>query len=144
MGKHFKFTVAQLCQAIENSQGIVSTIQRHLEAILGEHVSWHAVDDAIKASTEAQKKVQDEKESILDICENRIIKEILAGDTPTAKWYLKMKGKERGYEETPTLQISNEDPLNINLNGNGMTADQIMAEDNVEINRGDEDGAGSD
>lgn len=141
MGRHNKFTTAQLCEAIANSQGIVSTVQRHLEAILGERVGWHQVDEAIKASPQAMKLVRDEKEAVLDICENKIIKEILAGDTPTAKWYLKMKGKERGYEETPTIQIANEDPLNINLNG--MTAEQIMAEDNVEINRGDEDGAGS-
>lgn len=133
MGKHNEITQEILLKAIENSQGIVSTIQAHLKQLIGHNVSWHTVDNAIKRYEKAQKAVQDEKEAVLDICENKVIKEILQGDVSTAKWYLKMKGRERGYEESANLNLGNGDPLNINLGGDFMNAEDNIKAGNVEM-----------
>ena len=68
-----------------------------------------------------------------DIAENNIYKEMVNGDTATSKWYLRMKGKERGYEDTAKLQLDGTDPLNINLTGETMTAEELANSGDVEI-----------
>ena len=129
----FKITKEQLLQAIEGSQGLVSKIQRKLEAILGEKISWDTTEKWIHKWEETETAVKNEKESMLDIAENNIFKEMVNGDTATSKWYLRMKGKERGYEDTAKLQLDGTDPLNINLTGDTMTAEELAKSADVEI-----------
>lgn len=134
-----KLTQTELLEAIKNSQGIISTVQQHLKVMRKENVSWHAVDDAIKRFPECQRAMQDEKEAMLDVSENIVFQEILKHDVQTAKWYLKMKGKDRGYEEVPTIKIDNDDPLNINFQN--LDAATIAAQSNVELGGDDEEDA---
>jgi hypothetical protein len=133
-----KITKEQMLEAIQGSQGLVSKIQRKLEAILGEKISWDTTEKWIHKWEEAETAVKNEKEAMLDIAENNIFKDMVNGDTATSKWYLRMKGKERGYEDTPTLQLANEDPLRIDLTGDLMTAEELAASDEVEITGGDQ------
>ena len=133
-----KISKEQMLEAIQGSQGLVSKIQRKLEAILGEKISWDTTEKWIHKWEEAETAVKNEKEAMLDIAENNIFKDMVNGDTATSKWYLRMKGKERGYEDTPTLQLANEDPLRIDLTGDLMTAEELAASDEVEITGGDQ------
>ncbi len=133
-----KITKEQMLEAIQGSQGLVSKIQRKLEAILGEKISWDTTEKWIHKWEEAETAVKNEKEAMLDIAENNIFKDMVNGDTATSKWYLRMKGKERGYEDTPTIQLANEDPLRIDLTGDLMTAEELAASDEVEITGGDQ------
>ena len=128
-----KITKEQLLQAIEGSQGLVSKIQRKLETILNEKISWDTTEKWIHKWEETETAVMNEKESMLDIAENNIYKEMVNGDTATSKWYLRMKGKERGYEDTAKLQLDGTDPLNINLTGETMTAEELANSGDVEI-----------
>lgn len=128
-----KITKEQLLQAIEGSQGLVSKIQRKLETILNEKISWDTTEKWIHKWEETETAVKNEKESMLDIAENNIYKEMVNGDTATSKWYLRMKGKERGYEDTAKLQLDGTDPLNINLTGETMTAEELANSGDVEI-----------
>jgi hypothetical protein len=136
MAKKLNVTKEQLLEAIEGSQGLVSKIQRKLMAAIGEKISWDAVDRLVKKYPEAEAAVKAEKEAMLDIAENNIFKDMVNGDTATSKWYLRMKGKERGYEDTPTIQIANEDPLNINLTGDTMTAEALKESADIEVTGG--------
>ena len=137
MAKKLNVTKEQLLEAIEGSQGLVSKIQRKLMAAIGEKISWDAVDRLVHKYPEAEEAVKAEKEAMLDIAENNIFKDMVNGDTATSKWYLRMKGKERGYEDTPTIQIANEDPLNINLTGDTMTAEALIESADIEVTGGD-------
>lgn len=129
-----KITQEQMLEAIKNSQGLISKVQQHLKAIIGEKVCWDTVEKYVHKWETTEAAIKAEKEAMLDVAENQIFKELLNGDTATAKWYLKMKGKERGYEETPTLRLDNGEPLNINLSGSGdMTKDELIRAGNVEI-----------
>ena len=128
-----KITKEQLLEAIQGSQGLVSKVQRKLEAAIGEKISWDTVDTLIKKYDETQAAVRSEKEAMLDIAENNIYKEMVNGDTATSKWYLRMKGKERGYEDTAALRLDGTDPLNINLTGDTMSAEELGASNDVEI-----------
>ena len=133
MAKKLNVTKEQLLKAIEGSQGLVSKVQRKLEAAISEKISWDAVDRLIKKYDEAQEAVRAEKEAMLDIAENNIFKEMVNGDTATSKWYLRMKGKERGYEDSTKLELDGTDPLNINLTGDTMTAEELAKSGDVEI-----------
>ena len=133
-----KITKEQMLEAIQGSQGLVSKIQRKLEAILGEKISWDTTEKWIHKWEEAETAVKNEKEALLDIAENNIFKDMVNGDTATSKWYLRMKGKERGYEDTAQLQLDNTDPLRIDLSGDLMTAQELAASDEVEITGGDQ------
>lgn len=133
MAKKINVTKEQLLQAIEGSQGLVSKIQRKLEAAIGEKICWDTVDKLVHKWEETETAVKAEKEAMLDIAENNIYKEMVNGDTATSKWYLRMKGKERGYEDTAKLQLDGTDPLNINLTGETMTAEELANSDNVEL-----------
>ena len=131
-----KISKEQMLEAIQGSQGLVSKIQRKLEAILGEKISWDTTEKWIHKWEEAETAVKNEKEAMLDIAENNIFKDMVNGDTATSKWYLRMKGKERGYEDTAQLQLDNTDPLRIDLSGDLMTAQELAESPEVEITGG--------
>ena len=129
-----KITQEQMLEAIKGSQGLVSKIQRRLEEITREPWnSWETVERYIHKWESCEQAIRAEKEAMLDLAENNIFKELARGDTATSKWYLRMKGKERGYEDTPTIQLANDDPLNINLSGTTASAEDLAGSPMVEV-----------
>lgn len=134
-----KITKEQMLAAIQGSQGLVSKIQRKLEAILGEKISWDTTAKWVHKWQETETAVKNEKEAMLDIAENNIFKEMANGDTATSKWYLRMKGKERGYEDTPTIQLDNSDPLRIDITGEPLSAEDLASSADIEVTGGDKE-----
>lgn len=131
-------TKAQMLEAIRGSNGITTNVQRKLEAARGEKISWDTTQKYIDKWDETRTAVKSEKEAMLDYAEHNILRDIVERhDVGTSKWYLKMKGKERGYEDTPTIQLANEDPLNINLTGDTMTAEALKESADIEVTGGD-------
>lgn len=131
-------TKAQMLEAIRGSNGIVTNIQRRLEAVRGERICWDTVEKYIHKWEETETALKSEKEAMLDMAEHNILRDIVERhDVGTSKWYLKMKGKERGYEDTPVIKLDNEDPLNINLTGDTMTAEALKESADIEVTGGD-------
>ena len=95
MGRKKSIKEKDLLTAIEDSNGFVTTIAARL------HCSWHAADNAIKASAAALQAIKDEEEKTLDFVEGKAIKKINEGDGAMIRFYLATKGKKRGftYEE---------------------------------------------
>ena len=95
MGRKKSIKEKDLLAAIEDSNGFVTTIAARL------HCSWHAADNAIKASAAAMQAIKDEEEKTLDFVEGKAIKKINEGDGAMIRFYLATKGKKRGftYEE---------------------------------------------
>ena len=110
MGRKKSIKEKDLLAAIENSNGFVTTIAARL------HCSWHAADNAIKASALALQAIKDEEEKTLDFVEGKAIKKINEGDGAMIRFYLATKGKKRGftYEEKLEADESAEDS-NINV-----------------------------
>lgn len=127
-------TKDEVLEAIRGSNGIITNVQRKLEASRGQRISWDTTAKYVDKWEETKTALQSEKEAVLDMAEHNILKDIIdRHDVGTSKWYLRMKGKERGYEDTAKLQLDGTDPLNINLTGETMTAEELMNSDNVEI-----------
>ena len=106
-------------------------------AAIGEKISWDAVDRLVKKYPEAEAAVKAEKEAMLDIAENNIFKDMVNGDTATSKWYLRMKGKERGYEDT--IQMASDDPIKIDISGEPMSAEDLAGSADIEVTGGDKE-----
>lgn len=105
MGRKKSIKEKDLLAAIEDSNGFVTTIAARL------HCSWHAADNAIKASAAALQAIKDEEEKTLDFVEGKAIKKINEGDGAMIRFYLATKGKKRGfsYEEKLEADSSAED-----------------------------------
>ena len=122
-----------MLEAIKGSKGLVSKIQRKLEAATSETWSWETVERYLHKWESCEQAVKAEKEAMLDLAENNVFKELVSGDIGTSKWYLRMKGKERGYIETQEIHNVNADPLNINLQGELFSAEELANCSGVEI-----------
>ena len=110
MGRRKSIKEKDLLAAIEDSNGFVTTIAARL------HCSWHAADNAIKASALALQAIKDEEEKTLDFVEGKAITKINEGDGAMIRFYLATKGKKRGftYDEKLEADESAEDS-NVNV-----------------------------
>lgn len=127
-------TKNEVLEAVRGSNGIITNVQRKLEASRGQKISWDTTAKYVDKWEETKTALQSEKEAVLDMAEHNILKDIIdRHDVGTSKWYLRMKGKERGYEDTAKLQLDGTDPLNINLTGETMTAEELANSGDVEI-----------
>ncbi len=98
MGRKKIIKEKDLLAAIEDSNGFVTTIAARL------HCSWHAADNAIKASAAAMQAIKDEEEKTLDFVEGKAIKKINEGDGAMIRFYLATKGKKRGFTYDEKLE----------------------------------------
>lgn len=128
-----KITQEQMLEAIKGSQGLVSKIQRNLEGITGEPIGWDTAARHVKKWEACERAIKAEKEAMLDLAENNVFKALTKNDLATSKWYLRMKGKDRGYIETPEIHNVNADPLNINLQGELFSAEELANCSGVEV-----------
>ena len=110
MGRKKSIKEKDLLAAIEDSNGFVTIIAARLNC------SWHAADNAIKASPAALQAIKDEEEKTLDFVEGKAIARIKADDGAMIRFYLATKGKKRGftYEEKLEADETAEDN-NINV-----------------------------
>ena len=133
-------TKAQMLEAIRGSNGIVTNIQRRLETVRGERISWDTTEKYIHKWEETETALKSEKEAMLDYAEHNILRDIVERhDVGTSKWYLKMKGKERGYEDTPTIQMASDDPIKIDISGEPMSAEDLAGSADIEVTGGDKE-----
>lgn len=129
----YKITKEQVLNAIKGSAGIITTIQKRLSAEIEHNVSWPCTKEYTEKWAETREAMEGERQTTLDVAEGTIVKEIYNNNPEMAKWYLKMKGKDRGYVETQEIQMANKDPLNINLNGDMQNAKDLMDSPMVEV-----------
>ena len=101
-GGNGRYKAQDFIDAIPGTGGIISTIAKRVGC------SWHTAKKYIREYPTIAKVYGDECEAITDLAELTIIKAIKDGDTHTAKWYLTMKGRERGYAATQRQEVRTE------------------------------------
>jgi len=94
-----------MIQALEKSLGIVTTACKSVDIARSTHYEWMEEDPQYK------KAVEDIANIALDFAESKLHKNIGDADTTAIIFYLKTKGKSRGYiEKTETdLNIKDND-----------------------------------
>lgn len=97
MAKNYKKN--DIKKAIKGSGGLISKIARKLDC------EWHTANRWID-KLDLQRELENERESILDLAEDKLVTNIREGDNCSILFYLKCKGKQRGYVERNEIQHS--------------------------------------
>tara|TARA_R110000765_G_scaffold344812_1_gene435108 strand:- start:605 stop:949 length:345 start_codon:yes stop_codon:yes gene_type:complete len=104
-----------LLQALEKSLGVVTTACKQLDISRATYYRWLSED---KEFNKSAKEIQD---VALDFVESKLFEQIQDSSTAATIFYLKTKGKKRGYVERSELDLtSGEEPVKINVNIKGV------------------------
>ena len=94
-----------MLEALEIQMGNVSKAAEATNIARCSHYEW------IEADPEYKKAVDGINEGLIDFVESELVKRIKSGDTTGIIFFLKCKGKHRGYSERTELTGANGDPL---------------------------------
>lgn len=86
--------------AMKQSLGIVSDACKIADICRQQHYTW------LKEDTEYKQAIEDISEEAIDFAETALKKKIESGDTTAIIFYLKTKGKSRGYVEKAELSLT--------------------------------------
>ena len=100
-----KITKSVLLKHLEQNMGNVTLACHFAKCNRSTYYRWYSGDKDFKTS------VDDIQEAALDICEAEMWKLIKDGNVPTILFYLKTKGKKRGYVERQEITVSDGKPL---------------------------------
>ena len=104
-----------MLQALENSLGVVTVACKQTETPRSTYYKW------LKEDKEFAQSVKDIENIALDFGESQLHKQIGDGNTSATIFFLKTKGKKRGYIERSELDLSSGDePIKINVNIKGV------------------------
>ena len=91
-------TKAQIAKALQAHNGLYSNTARALG------VTYNAIQQRVKGDPELMQIVEDVTTRMLDRAENKLYQKINAGNMTAIIFYLKCKGKDRGYVEKQQLE----------------------------------------
>jgi hypothetical protein len=94
-----------MLEALEKSLGIVSTAAKMVGIDRSTHYSW------LKADEEYKSAVQSIQDSVLDFAESHLYKLVKEGNPAATIFFLKTKGKKRGYIERQEIEVTEKKPL---------------------------------
>lgn len=104
-----------MLQALEKSLGVVTSACKAVGINRSTHYEW------LKTDEEYKKEVEDVENIALDFAESQLHKQIKEGNTSGTIFYLKTKGKKRGYvERTEVHQETTYKSLDINIIDTGV------------------------
>jgi hypothetical protein len=99
-----------MLEALEQTLGVVTTAAKLVGIDRTTHYLWLEADEDYKAAVNSIENVA------LDFAESQLHKQIKKGSTQATVFYLKTKGKKRGYVEKQEIEHSGDiKPINIEL-----------------------------
>lgn len=105
----------QLLEALERSLGIVTTACERAGISRQSHYNW------MRSDSEYREAVNLIQERTLDFAESSLHKSIREGNVTATIFYLKTKGKGRGYVERQEIEMAEKKPLSWFTNDNSTT-----------------------
>jgi|TARA_R110000796_G_scaffold38053_8_gene96116 hypothetical protein len=104
-----------ILKALESSLGVVTVACKSADVPRSTYYKWLSEDE------DFAKAVKDIENIALDFGESQLHKQIGDGNTSATIFFLKTKGKRRGYIERSELDLSSGDePIKINVNIKGV------------------------
>ena len=96
--------------ALEKSLGVVTTACKNVNVARSTHYEWMLNDN------DYRKQVDSIQDIAIDFAESQLHKQINEGNTPATIFYLKTKGKKRGYIERFQMEdISASEPVEVHI-----------------------------
>jgi len=104
-----------MLKALESSLGVVTVACKSADIPRSTYYKWLKEDEAFA------KQVKEIENIALDFAESQLHSQMKDGNTSATIFYLKTKGKKRGYVERSELDLSSgDDPVKINVNIKGV------------------------
>lgn len=104
-----------MLKALENSLGVVTVACKSADIPRSTYYKW------LKEDEDFSKAVKEIENIALDFAESQLHSQMKDGSTSATIFYLKTKGKKRGYIERSELDLSSgEEPVKINVNIKGV------------------------
>lgn len=94
-----------MIEALEKSLGVVTTACKITGVGRRTHYDWMADDPEYKKAVESIEDIA------IDFAESKLHKQIDKGDTTATIFFLKTKGKKRGYIEKSEIEVQSEKPI---------------------------------
>jgi hypothetical protein len=94
-----------MLEALEKSLGIVSTACKMVDISRQTHYAW------LKADEEYKSAVNSIQDGVLDFAESHLYKLVKEGNPAATIFFLKTKGKKRGYIERQEIEVTEKKPL---------------------------------
>lgn len=94
-----------MLEALERTLGIVSTACKQVNISRRTHYKWMEDDEEYRAA------VSTVNESVLDFAESHLYKLMKEGNPAATIFFLKTKGKARGYVERQEVEVHAHQPL---------------------------------
>ena len=116
-----RYKAADFIKAIPGTGGIISVIANKVGC------AWHTAKKYIVEYPTVALVYDNECQKVTDLAEQTIIGAIKDGDQQTAKWYLTMKGRDRGYAQTQRQEITGADGGPIETKSDGLSDDERIA-----------------
>ena len=115
MNKSRHIKKESILEALEKSLGVVTMACKSADVPRSTYYKWLNEDE------EFAKAVKDIENIALDFGESQLHKQIKDGNTSATIFFLKTKGKKRGYIERSELDLtSGDEPIKINVNIKGI------------------------
>ena len=104
-----------MLQALEKSLGVVTVACKQSDTPRSTYYKW------LKEDQDFAKAVKEIENIALDFAESQLHSQMRDGNTSATIFYLKTKGKKRGYVERQELDVNNgENPFNVSVNIKGV------------------------
>ena len=115
MNKSRHIKKESILEALEKSLGVVTVACKSADVPRSTYYKW------LNEDKEFAKAVKDIENIALDFGESQLHKQIGDGNTSATIFFLKTKGKKRGYIERSELDLtSGDEPIKINVNIKGV------------------------
>jgi hypothetical protein len=96
-----------MLEALEKSLGIVTTACKAVGINRSTHYEWYNTDEEYKAEVDSISDIT------LDFVESQLHKQISEGEVSSTIFYLKTKGKKRGYIERQEISGVGDAPIHM-------------------------------
>ncbi|QDP48026.1 MAG: hypothetical protein Tp1124DCM108671_12 [Prokaryotic dsDNA virus sp.] len=103
-----------LLKALEQSLGVVTVACKQTNTPRSTYYKW------LKEDKEFAKNVKEIENIALDFAESQLHTQMKDGNTSATIFYLKTKGKKRGYIERSELDLSSSEPIKLKVNIKGV------------------------
>lgn len=102
MATDFNILKKAMIEALEKSLGVVTTAAKAVGIDRSTHYGWYNNDPEYRAAVDSISDIA------LDFAESQLHKQIKGGEVSSTIFYLKTKGKKRGYVERTEVEHSGE------------------------------------
>lgn len=86
--------------ALQKNRGHIANACQVVGVTRQTYYNWKKEDEAFREA------VTDNEEAVIDLVESKLMQNILKGDVTSIIFYLKTKGRARGYQEKQEIDIS--------------------------------------